>query len=71
MYNLEHINKQIEMNNIPNLQDIPDPVLHKQLSFLKSVIRILACGVGAFGFYLPAFVILGVAEVIGILEEMV
>jgi hypothetical protein len=71
MYNLEHINKQLDLNEMPDNNKFPDPILHKQLSFLKSAIRILACAVGGVGLFLPAFVIIGVAEVVGILEELV
>lgn len=71
MYNLEHINKQIELNDMPDNNKFPDPILHKQLSFLKSGFRILACGIGAFGLYLSAFILLGIAELVGVIEEMV
>lgn len=41
---------------------------HKLVSFLKSGIRLIACGVGVF--YIAAgFILLGVAELVGILEE--
>ena len=67
----EHINKQIELNDMLDTNKFPDPILHKQLSFLKSGFRILACGVGVAGLLISAFLLLGVAEIIGVIEEMV
>lgn len=54
-----------------NEQKIPDPKLHQRISFLKSAIRILACFLGGIGFFEIGFFILGVAEVVGIIEELV
>jgi hypothetical protein len=54
-----------------NGQKIPDPKLHQRISFLKSAIRILACFLGGIGYFEVGFFILGVAEVVGIVEELV
>ena len=51
--------------------NIPDPILHKYLSFVKSGLRIVGCGVGIAGLFIPGFVFLLVAEIVGIVEEMV
>ena len=54
-----------------NGQKIPDPKLHQNISFLKSAVRLGACAFGFFGFIGVAFSGLFVAELIGILEELV
>ncbi len=54
-----------------NGQKIPDPKLHQNISFLKSSLRLGACAFGIFGFLGIAFSGLIVAELIGILEELV
>ena len=54
-----------------NGQKIPDPKLHQRISFLKSGIRILACMLGGLGFFEIGFLALGVAEIVGIVEELV
>jgi hypothetical protein len=53
------------------LKDMPNQTLHKVVSFIKSGVRILACIIGATVSIPNGFIILGVAEVIGIIEEMV
>ena len=49
----------------------PDPKLHQYISFLKSIFRITSCCLGIMGFPIFAFAGLGLAEVIGIWEELV
>lgn len=44
---------------------------HKSVSFIKSGIRILACGFLMFGEYFIAGLLLALAEGLGILEEIV
>jgi hypothetical protein len=56
---------------IVDVEDIPDPVLHKYLSFIKSGLRVIGCGVGIAGLVVSAFFFFLVAEAVGILEEMV
>ena len=53
-----------------NLEKLPDPKKHQQISFLKSGVRIIGY------MFLPiniasAAVLLIIAEIIGIVEEMV
>jgi len=43
---------------------------HFQISFIKSCIRILACGALIAGNYVIAGIGLGIAEVLGIYEEI-
>lgn len=49
----------------------PDPKLHLLLSLVKSAVRLGGCVFGATGNFVLAFVALGVAELLGIVEELV
>jgi len=49
----------------------PDPTKHKYISFVKSGFRILAGGALCFGEFTIAGVLLIVAELLGIAEELV
>jgi len=49
----------------------PDPKKHKFISFIKSGIRIIACTVGFAGNLEIGFLLLGLAEIVGVYEEMV
>tara|TARA_B100000683_G_scaffold237633_1_gene242930 strand:+ start:310 stop:492 length:183 start_codon:yes stop_codon:yes gene_type:complete len=49
----------------------PDARLHQITSFIKSGIRIAACIAGAAGFIGWGFIGLGIAEIVGIIEELV
>jgi hypothetical protein len=51
--------------------NIPDPTKHKYISFVKSGFRIVAGGALVLGYLEAAGLLLIVAEVLGILEEMV
>jgi len=53
------------------LKDMPNQKLHKNVSFFKSGVRIIACVCGLGGKFELAFTLLGVAEIVGIYEEMV
>lgn len=54
-----------------NISDYPDAKKHQIVSFIKSGIRIVACIVGSLGYWEWGFFGLGIAEVVGILEELV
>lgn len=56
---------------IPKQTKYPDARKHQIISFIKSGIRIIACFVGGVGYFTTGFFLLGVAEVVGILEELV
>jgi hypothetical protein len=58
------------MNNAQQHQH-PDPVKHKYISFAKSGLRILAGIFLCYGFLAHAGGLLIIAEVLGIIEEMV
>lgn len=49
----------------------PDPIWHRNISFVKSGLRILAGFVLCFGAYISAGVLLILAEILGIVEELV
>lgn len=50
----------------------PDPKLHQIISFAKSAIRILGCGVAAVtGSVVTLAVMLLIAELVGVVEELV
>jgi hypothetical protein len=51
--------------------NIPDPAKHKYISFVKSGFRILAGATLFFGEFAVAGVLIIVAEILGIAEEMV
>lgn len=59
-----HMSKQ-------QLQNYPDPKKHKTVSFIKSGIRIVSCFFGSIGYLEYGFFGLAVAEVVGIIEELV
>ncbi len=49
----------------------PDPKLHQRISFVKSIIRIIAGCNLAVGNFFFAGTMLVVAEILGIIEEVV
>lgn len=52
-------------------QDHPDPKKHQIVSFIKSGIRILGCIFGVYGDVFLLATLLGIAEAVGVYEEMV
>jgi|TARA_R110000744_G_scaffold303334_1_gene412067 hypothetical protein len=54
-----------------NDQQLPDAKLHQRISFIKSAIRLGACAFGFFGFFELGFILLFLAEIVGIGEELV
>ncbi len=57
-------------NLAKNIDKLPDPKLHQQMSFIKSGLRI--AGYIAIPFVLEmAVVLLVISEVVGIIEELV
>ena len=53
-----------------DLEKLPDPRMHQIISFTKSGVRIAACVVFPFSI-LGGAILLGLAEIIGIYEELV
>ena len=56
---------------VKNKQELPDAYLHQRISFIKSAIRLGACGFGFFGMFEIGFIGLFLAEIVGIGEELV
>ena len=56
---------------IPKTVKYPDARKHQIVSFIKSGLRIVACIIGSLGYWEWGFFGLGIAEVVGILEELV
>ena len=52
-------------------QKLPDARKHQIVSFIKSFIRLTACGFGFFGMFELGFIWLFLAELVGIGEELV
>lgn len=50
---------------------IPDPKWHRNISFIKSFFRIVAGGALAGSMFITAGAFLIIAEVLGIVEELV
>lgn len=54
-----------------NNQHQPDPILHQYISFVKSALRIVAgCGLIG-GAFVSAGVLFILAEILGVVEELV
>ena len=53
------------------LKHMPNQKLHRNISFVKSGLRLVACIFGMTQMYAIAFALLFMAEVVGIYEEMV
>ena len=53
------------------LKDMPNQKAHKIVSFIKSTLRMAACMLGVFTSVEMGFIVLGIAEVVGVIEEMV
>ena len=68
----EYIYDQTPPIPTPNeAMNYPDAKMHQVISFIKSGIRILACIAGVFGLFGWAFAGLAIAEIVGIIEELV
>jgi len=65
--NSEYLKDNLQKNK----QELPDAYLHQRISFIKSGIRLAACGFGFFGFFEIGFIGLFLAELVGIKEELV
>ena len=59
------------MKNEVDLEKLPDPKYHQLISFVKSGMRIISCIFGMFGLFGWAFFGLILAEIVGIIEELV
>ena len=73
LYDVEtrRVSKIHDLSTSPVITDYPDAKKHQLISFIKSGIRIAACFIGGIGYFTTGFFLLGVAEVVGIIEELV
>jgi hypothetical protein len=63
--------KRAQEQQYLDLEYMPDQKMHRNISFVKSGMRLIACGLGMLGYIPAAFVLLLMAEVVGIYEELV
>mgnify|MGYP006286335659 CR=1 FL=1 len=61
----------IVANQVPEETKYPDAKKHKYISFVKSGIRIIACGFLAYYEVQAAAILFAFAELLGIAEEVV
>jgi hypothetical protein len=59
------------LDNISTVAKHPDAKKHKYVSFIKSGLRIIACGFLAYYEIQTAAVLFALAEVLGVAEELV
>ena len=57
-------------NLAKNIDKLPDPKLHQQLSFIKSAIRLIGYIFLPFDLYIAMGILL-TSEIIGVIEELV
>jgi len=58
------------MKDEKNMEFMPDQKLHRTISFIKSAIRILGC-LALIGNITLGAVLIAIAEVVGVIEEIV
>ena len=57
--------------DVSDIAHMPNQRMHKIVSFIKSGLRLVACIFGMTEMFVVGFVLLFMAEVVGIYEEMV
>jgi len=68
---IQDIKKAKAALETPAAEKHPDAKKHKYISFVKSGIRIIACGFLAYYEIQTAAILFAVAELLGVYEEMV
>jgi hypothetical protein len=63
-------NKIINIKDREKLQELPNPRIHQVISFMKSFVRLGACTLLGCNLIPAAAVAFGIAEVLGIIEEI-
>lgn len=63
--------EQQALEQVHTSNSYPDAKKHQTISFIKSGLRIGACIIGSLGYWEWGFLGLGIAEVVGIIEELV
>ncbi len=67
----EEFKKRAKLISEDDLEHMPNQKMHRNISFVKSGMRLIACGLGMLGYVSGAFALLFMAEIVGIYEEMV
>jgi len=60
----------MDMKNKDKLNELPNPRIHQTISFMKSFVRFGACTFLGCNMLVSAAVAFGIAEVLGIIEEI-
>ena len=63
-------NQFLEKKDKEKLNELPNPRIHQTISFMKSCVRFGACTFLGCGFLVSSAVAFGIAEVLGIIEEI-
>lgn len=63
-------NQFLEKKDKDKLNELPNPRVHQTISFMKSMIRFGACTFLGCNMLVLAAVAFGIAEVLGIIEEI-
>lgn len=63
-------NKIINMKDREKLYELPNPRIHQAISFMKSCVRFGACTFLGCSMFPSAAIAFGIAEVLGIIEEI-
>ena len=58
------------MKNKQKLNELPNPRVHQFISFVKSSIRFIAIALLGNGLLIPSAITFGIAEILGIIEEI-
>ena len=68
---LKHILSIKKESKTKKHQPLPDAKMHQVISFFKSGVRLVACVFAIFGMFELGFLGLFLAELVGIVEELV
>lgn len=71
MNDMRHKLETLEIPEPVTSKDVPDPTMHKHISFVKSAFRIAAGVALGFGHLPAAGALFVIAEVLGVAEEVV
>lgn len=63
-------NKIISIKDREKLNELPNPRVHQTISFMKSFIRFGACAFLGCNMLPSAAIAFGIAEILGIIEEI-
>lgn len=71
-YPLKHKTRLLKelMENKEKLNELPNPRIHQTISFIKSFVRLGACTLLGYNLIPAAAIAFGIAEVLGIIEEI-